>query len=111
MSSSTLVEAVPRMKELLRPYTRGYAAVVSQVLRPHFNGYNLEAEDTAYVGGEPLIIQQPHEPLCVQCHEPMRFLFQFGDVIPGVPMAKGDIFSVYGCDNPPEQCKDFVDTY
>lgn len=111
MSASKLVETVLEIKKLLQPYTRDCSAVLSQVLQPGFNGHDLEAEHAIYLGGEPLVIQQPHEPLCDHCGTPMRFLLQFGNVFPGVQMPKGSVASVYGCDDHPNQCRGVLDTY
>lgn len=112
MSPGALVEAVPEIKNLLRPYTSDFAGVLTQVLRPNFYGYNLDAPDIAYFGGDPTFIQEPHEPpQCNRCGKSMRFLLQFGEVISELRMADGGVYTVYGCDAHPEQCKGFVDTH
>lgn len=112
MPPGALVEAIPEIKNRLRPYTSDFVGVLSQVLRPNFFGYNLEAPDLAYIGGEPSYIQEPHEPpQCDQCNKPMRFLLQFGEVIPGLQMADSGVYTVYGCDDHPERCCGYIDTF
>jgi hypothetical protein len=58
-----------------------------------------------------LPIQNPHDPVCGECGKPMRFLFQFGEVVPGVQMADAGVYYVYGCDDHPGYCKGFVDSH
>lgn len=112
MSPGALVEAVPEIGTLLRPYTSDFAGVLTQVLRPNFYGYNLGAPEIAYVGGDPVFIQEPLEPpQCSRCGRPMRFLLQFGEVMPDLKMADAGVYSVYGCDDHPEQCRGFVDMH
>jgi len=53
----------------------------------------------------PMLIQNPHDPVCDECGKPMRFLFQFGEVVPGVQMADDGVCYVYGCDDHPTRCK------
>lgn len=112
MSPRALVDAVPEIESLLCPYTSDFAGVLTQVLRPNFYGYNLDAPDIAYFGGDPTFIHERHDPpKCNQCGKPMRFLMQFGEVIPELRMADGGVYTVYGCDDHPVQCKGFVDTH
>ena len=74
-------------------------------------GYDLEESMLALEAGEPALIQNPHEATCPECGQPMRFLFQFGDFVPGVQFGDAGVCYVYGCDRHPEQCKGFVDTH
>ena len=111
MLPARLCEKIPEIPETLRPYTNDFAGVVAQILRPILYGYSLAAPDIAYVGGDPMLIQNPHDPVCDECGKPMRFLFQFGEVVPGVQMADDGVCYVYGCDDHPDQCKGLVDSH
>jgi len=101
----------PEVTVPLEPYTNDFAGVLAQILRPNVYGYDLDAPRIAYVGGDPMLIQNPHGPVCDQCGKPMRFLFQFGEVVPGVQMADDGVCYVYGCDDHPDRCKGFVDSH
>jgi hypothetical protein len=101
----------PEITVPLEPYTNDFAGVLAQILRPNVYGYDLDAPRIAYVGGDPMLIQNPHDPVCDQCGKPMRFLFQFGEVVPGVQMADDGVCYVYGCDDHPDRCKGFVDSH
>ncbi len=41
----------------------------------------------------------------------MRFLLQFGEIIPDVQMGDAGVFYVYGCDLHPDNVKGFVDSH
>jgi hypothetical protein len=110
-SPAGLCELVPAIPQLLGKFTDDAAGLLSQILRPEVYGYDLEAQDIAYAGGEPMFIQNPHEPTCDECGESMRFLFQFGEVIPGLRLADGGVCYVYGCDEHPHCCKGFLDSH
>jgi hypothetical protein len=101
----------PEITVPLEPYTKDFAGVVSQILQPHGYGYSLDAPDIAYIGGDPMLIQNPHDPVCDVCGKPMRFLFLFGEIVPGVQMADAGVFYVYGCDDHPDRCKGYVDSH
>jgi hypothetical protein len=61
-----------------------------------------------------LLFYQPGIHVTIQnpgSGKPMRFLFQFGEVVPGVQMADAGVFYVYGCDDHPDCCKGFVDSH
>lgn len=110
-SPKRLCEMIPAVPELLAGFTTDRSGVLTQVLRPNLYGYDLDTPDIAYVGGDPMLIQNPHDPVCDQCGRPMRFLFQFGEVIPGLQMADAGVCYVYGCDDHPERCKGFIDSH
>ena len=111
MLPDRLCDDFPEITVPLEPYTNDFAGVLAQILRPNVYGYDLDAPRIAYVGGDPLLIQNPHDPVCDQCGKPMRFLFQFGEVVPGVQMADDGVCYVYGCDDHPGRCKGFVDSH
>ena len=106
-----LCDDFPEITVPLEPYTNDFAGVLAQILRPILYGYDLDAPRIAYVGGDPMLIQNPHDPVCDECGKPMRFLFQFGEVVPGVQMADDGVCYVYGCDDHPDRCKGFVDSH
>jgi hypothetical protein len=86
-----LCEMVPAIRQVLGQFTCDAAGLLSQVLRPGVYGYDLAARDIAYAGGEPMLIQEPHEPARDECGEPMRFLFQFGEIFPGLRLGDGGV--------------------
>jgi hypothetical protein len=106
-----LCEIVPAIPDILRPFTNDPVGVVSQILRPNQYGYDLEEWQIAYEGGDPIFIQNPHEANCDVCGKPMRFLFQFGEIIPKVQLADAGICYVYGCNEHPDCCKGFIDSH
>ena len=111
LSPRMLCEEIPEIRSILEPYSRDIEGMVAQILYPRGYGYSLDTSDIAYVGGDPALIQGPHEPDCARCGRPMRFLFQFGEIVPGIQMADGGVYTVYGCDEHPETCVGFVDTW
>jgi hypothetical protein len=111
MSPAQLCDRVPEIKHLLSPFIKDVAGLLSQILRPNVYGYNLEAPEIAYQGGAPMLIQNPHDPVCDLCHQRMRFLFQFGEIIPGLQLADAGVGYVYGCDDHPDHCKGFIDSH
>jgi hypothetical protein len=110
-SPAGLCEMVPAIPQLLGEFTDDPVGLLSQILRPDVYGYDLDAPDIAYVGGEPMLIQNPNEATCDECGQPMRFLFQFGEVIPGLQLADAGVCYVYGCDEHPHRCKGFLDSH
>lgn len=111
LSCHALVAQLPALAQTLQPYTKETAGVVSQVLAPQNYGYEIEGDNTAYVGGTPYLIQGPHDPTCPECGQAMRFLFCFGDIVPDFQMADSGCCCVYGCDQHPEQLRAFVDSH
>jgi hypothetical protein len=106
-----LCEMLPAVREVLGRFTTDPAGLLSQILRPNLYGYDLEEWHVAYEGGDPMLIQNPHEPTCDECGEPMRFLLQFGEIVPGVQLADAGVCYVYGRDEHPCRCKGFIDSH
>jgi len=102
---------MPAIPELLGEFTDDPAGLLSQIICPGFHGSDLDAPEIAYVGGEPLLIQNPHDPTCDVCGDPMRFLFQVGEVVLGLQLADAGVCYVYGCDRHPSHCKGFIDSH
>jgi uncharacterized membrane protein (DUF485 family) len=111
MSPEQLRDNIPEIKELLALFTSDSSGLLSQIIRRNLHGYDLEAPDIAYQGGSPMLIQNPHDPECDHCHQAMRFLFQFGEIIPGLQLADAGVGYVYGCDDHPDHCKAFIDSH
>jgi hypothetical protein len=111
MSPARICETSPAIRERLDQFTDDRVGLLSQILRPDLYGYDLEAPDIAYFGGEPMLIQCAHDPVCDECGSPMRFLFQFGEIIPGIELGDGGVGYVYGCDDHPGCCKGFLDSH
>lgn len=106
-----ICETVPVIPHRLGEFTDDPAGLLTQILRPGVHGYDLDAPDIAFAGGEPMLIPSPHDPTCDECGAPMRFLFQFGEVIPGLQLADAVVCYVYGCDEHPHRCKGFIDSH
>lgn len=111
MSPAQLPDSIPEVKKLLSPFTSDCPGLLSQILRPSVYGYDLGASEIAYQGGSPMLIQNPHDPECEHCSRPMRFLFQFGEIVPGVQLADAGVGYVYGCDDHPDHSKAFIDSH
>jgi hypothetical protein len=109
-SPSRLCQMVPAIPQLLNSYSNDCGGLLSQILRPNVYSYNLEDWQVAYIGGDPTLIQGPHDPSCDDCGKPMRFLFMFGEILPGMQLADGGVCCVYGCDDHPHRCKGFIDS-
>jgi hypothetical protein len=106
-----LCQTIPAIPPLLSRYSSDHGGLLTQILRPNVYSYNLEHWQVAYLGGDPTLIQNPHDPKCDECGKPMRFLFVFGDVIPGLQLADAGVCCVYGCDEHPHCCKGFIDSH
>jgi hypothetical protein len=111
MMPPRLCDEFPEITVPLEPYTKDFAGVLAQILRPNVYAYSLDAPEIAYIGGDPMLIQNPHHPTCDECGKVMRFLFQFGEIVPDVQMADAGVFYVYGCDDHPQRCMGFVDSH
>jgi hypothetical protein len=111
MSPAQLCDNIAGIKNLLSSFASDCPGLLSQILRPNVYGYDLEAPEIAYQGGSPMLIQNPHDPDCDHCNRRMRFLFQFGEIIPGLQLADAGVGYVYGCDDHPDHCKAFIDSH
>jgi hypothetical protein len=110
-SPARLCDMVPAIPQILSPFTKDPAGLLSEILRPFVYDYNLAEWQIAYEGGDPSFIQPACKATCNDCGKPMRFLLQFGEIIPGVRMADGGVCHVFGCDEHPDRCSGFLDTY
>lgn len=106
--TAQLLERIPELGSRLTPLTKYPLLVLNQIMG---EAAQFEAEDAILVGGDPRLIQGEHDPLCPICQQPMRFLFQFGDVTEDFMMGDCGVGYVYGCDAHPEQCEGFIDCF
>ncbi len=109
--SRQLVESIPDIHTILHRFSNDVEGLLSQILCPRLYGYQIDTPDVAFIGDEPDLIQNPHEPACNVCGKPMRFLFQFGEVIPKLQLADAGVCYVYGCNDHPDCCKGFLDSH
>lgn len=60
----------------------------------------------------PNLIQGPHGPDCLHCNQPLRFLFEFGEILEDeFTFGDGGVVYIYGCDQHPDYCQGFVDSH
>lgn len=108
---SQLIEEVPGLESRLERLTAYPAPVLAKLLAGQAQVAVFGMEDAIFAGGAPAIIQNPHDPLCETCQQPMRFLFQFADVTESFALGDCGVGYVYGCDAHPDFCQGFVDCY
>ncbi len=106
--TTQLLARIPELQARLEQVTKYPVYVLNQIIE---GKAQLAAEDAILVGGDPQLIQGEHDPLCPVCRQPMRFLFQFGDVTEEFQLGDCGVGYVYGCDAHPEQCVGFVDCF
>lgn len=109
-SPRAFLERVPGLKERLERHFSDAQGLLTQILLPG-SGYDLEASSVIYQGKEASYIQNPHEARCSICKAPLRFLFQFGDLVPGTQLGDAGVGYVYGCDGHPDACVGFIDSH
>lgn len=103
-----LMERIPELEARLRQHSQHPVQLLDRILAGSAAGFGfLEI----VVGGDPSLIQGPHEPACPNCGQSMRFLFQFDDVTEDGQMGDCGVGYVYGCDTHPDLCLGFVDCY
>jgi len=106
-----LLAATPGLEQALADQGTRPADLLAQVLQRDGFGYSLETPDVAYVGGKPEFIQDEKPLACPTCRQPMRFLFQFGELFLPFRLADGGVGYVYGCDAHPERCEAWLDSH
>jgi hypothetical protein len=102
---------VPGLKARVEQLSKYPGMVLSKILMAPAQTMSLSLEEAILVGGDPYFIQGPHDPKCAVCRQPMRFLFQFGDMTQNFQLGDCGIGYVYGCDTHPNRCEGFVDCY
>lgn len=106
-----LMEDVPGLKFKLAALTAHPVRVLSKVLAGQADARYFDMEKAILAGGAPMLIQGAHDPVCTRCQQPMRFLFQFGDVTESFELGDGGVGYIYGCDAHPGLCQGFVDCF
>lgn len=104
-----LLERVPEIRDLLATTGDAPDRLLPYVLEPSVPTHEIHGCYVCLLGGEPELIQQPHDPICSTCKAPMQFLFQLGDVL-GLA---GDVPVVYayGCEAHPDSLRVYVDVH
>jgi hypothetical protein len=105
---SELLARIPGLRAQLERFSRRPAELLPRILEAS-PGPGLDTSDVVLEGGDPELIQGPHEATCPDCGASMRFLFQFGDPTGQYAFGDGGVAYVYGCDAHPERCLGFVD--
>ena len=57
MLPDRLCEIFPEVIRPLEPFTNDHVGLLAQILRPNVYGYQLDAPEIAYVGGDPMLIK------------------------------------------------------
>jgi hypothetical protein len=104
-----LIKVVPGLGSRLAGLTAYPAPVLLQLLAGHAEAEYPRLEDVVLIGDAPALIQATHDPMCLICQQPMRFLFQLADVAKSFGLGDCGVGYVYGCDAHPEFCQGFVD--
>ncbi|MDD4929003.1 MAG: hypothetical protein PHP85_06985 [Gallionella sp.] len=104
--TAQLLSQIPELHARLGQISKYPAYVLNMIIE---GDAQLSVEDAILAGGDPMLIQGAHDPLCPVCQEPMRFLFQFGDVTEDFKLGDCGVGYIYGCDNHPTLCEGFVD--
>lgn len=106
---SLLLETVPNLRDELRRLTRRPADLLAHWLVTERHGYELDVSDIVQMGGQPQWVQDDPGPMiCAECGEPLRFLFQFGDLSGQSRLGDAGVCFVFGCDAHPEFARSLV---
>lgn len=106
---SLLIESVPGLRDELRQFTRHPADLLAQWMAPHHYGYGFDLSDIVQMGGRPQWVQDDPGPMtCPECGEPLRFLFQFGDLSGQSRLGEAGVCYVFGCDAHPDRAQTIV---
>lgn len=106
-----LMQDCADLKTAMEAVTSQPSAVLPMILQDDRNTRYLEPGIGVWVGGEPQLIQNPHEAECEICGRKMRFLFSSGDVTEEMAFGDVGVAYVYGCDDHPQHCQAFVDCH
>jgi hypothetical protein len=104
-----LIKEVPGLGSKLTGLTAHPAPVLLKLLAGQAETEYPRLEDVVLIGDAPALIQSAHDPKCLICQQPMRFLFQLADVSKSFGLGDCGVGYVYGCDVHPEFCQGFVD--
>lgn len=104
-----LLESVPGLREELRQFTRRPADLLAQLMAPKHYGYGFDLSDIVQMGGRPHWVQDDPGPMtCPECGQPLRFLFQFGDLSGQSRLGDAGVCYVFGCDAHPDATQSLV---
>ena len=104
-----LLEVVPGLRDELRTLTRRPADLLAQLIAPDHYGYGVDLSDIVQTGGDPEWLQSDPGPMtCAECGQPMRFLFQFGDLSGQNRLGDAGVCYVFGCDAHPDRAQSVV---
>jgi hypothetical protein len=106
-----LIKEVPGLASRLAGLTAYPAPVLLKLLAGHAEAGDLRLEDVVLVGDAPALIPSSHDPRCLVCQQPMRYLLQLADASQSFGLGDCGVGYVYGCDAHPEFCQGFVDCY
>jgi hypothetical protein len=106
---ASLLRRLPALRGVLGRHGQDPERLLPYVLVPSIDTFELDASHLCLVGGDPELIQVAHEPACFDCHRPLRFLLQLGDLL-GLP-GDAPVVYVYGCDAHPERAQAFLDSH
>lgn len=106
-----LLQGSAELRAALDSTTAQPGAVLVKILSGDANAHYLESGTGIWVGGEPQLIQNPHDAECGICGQPMRFLFSTGDFTEEMAFGDVGVAYIYGCDVHPQHCQGFVDCH
>jgi hypothetical protein len=104
-----LLRRIPALRQLLAGCPDNPERLLPHILVPGIATHEIDTFHVCLMGGEPELIQSEHAAWCRRCSQPMRFLFQLGDVL----RLRGDapVVYVYGCDAHRDEVKAYIDTH
>ena len=106
---SLLIEFIPELRAELRSFTRRPADLLAQLIVPDHYGYGFDLSDIVQMGGRPQWVQDnPGSMTCPECDQPLRFLFQFGDLSNQNRLGDAGVCYVFGCDVHPDCAQSIV---
>ena len=107
-----LLAACPDLDRALHAWGDDPEGVLGALLTGGTGGHETDAVDLGFVGGCPVLIQNPHDDaVCPTCGGVMTFLFQVGDLFGDCRLGDAGVLYVYGCDAHPDECRGFVDCH
>lgn len=106
-----LLRECAELRDALAAITDQPLAVLPKLLLDDARAHYLEPGNGVWVGGEPQLIQNPHDAECEICKRPMRFLLSSSDFTEDMAFGDVGVAYVYGCDSHPEHCQAFVDCH
>ena len=105
-----LLNSVPGLQADLMAHTSRPRELLAMLLVPNqFRDYGFELSDIVQRGGKPVwLSEELAGSNCELCGQPMRFLFQFGDLNGGDVLGDSGVCYVFGCDEHPDHLQAIV---